>query len=140
MWTPREIAATGVSISADGARRSAFDLLSFPNVEFDTLLVLDPTLGDIDEETRGQTSRDALYAKYLERQSKDVEAMQRDEGEAIPDDFDFEELSGLSGELKQKLLRIRPATLAQAGRVEGMTPAALTLILAKLRQARRKSA
>jgi tRNA uridine 5-carboxymethylaminomethyl modification enzyme len=139
-WTPREISAVGVRISADGTRRSAFDLLSFPEVDFDTLLVLDPSLGDIDEGSRLQAARDALYAKYLERQNKDVEAIRRDEDEAIPDDFDFETLAGLSSELKQKLLRIRPATLAQAGRVEGMTPAALTLILAKLRQARRKSA
>jgi tRNA uridine 5-carboxymethylaminomethyl modification enzyme len=102
--------------------------------------VLDPSLGDIDEGSRLQAARDALYAKYLDRQSQDVEAIRRDEGEAIPDDFDFRTLSGLSGELKQKLQRVRPATLAQAGRVEGMTPAALTLILAKLRQARRKSA
>jgi tRNA uridine 5-carboxymethylaminomethyl modification enzyme len=139
-WSPREIAAAGVSISADGARRSAFDLLSFPQVDFDTLLVLDHSLGDIDQETRDQASRDALYAKYLERQTKDVEAIRRDEDEVIPDDFDFQTLSGLSGELRQKLHRVRPATLAQAGRVEGMTPAALTLILAKLRRARRKSA
>jgi len=140
LWTPREIAAAGVSISADGARRSAFDLLSFPQVDFATLLLLDPTLGEIDGEARDQVSRDALYAKYLDRQSQDVEAIRRDEGEAIPEDFDFHALSGLSVELKQKLQRVRPATLAQAGRVEGMTPAALTLILAKLRQARRKSA
>ena len=139
-WTPREIATTGIAISPDGARRSGFDLLSFPDATFDALLALDPSLGDIDDETREQISRDALYAKYFERQKRDVEAMRRDEAEAIPEDFDFSRLSGLSNELKQKLSHVRPATLAQAGRVEGMTPAALTLILAKLRQARRKSA
>jgi tRNA uridine 5-carboxymethylaminomethyl modification enzyme len=139
-WTPRQVSAAGVAISADGARRSAFDLLSFPDVDFAVLVALDPSLDEIDPETRDQISKDALYAKYFERQKRDVEGMRRDEAEAIPEDFDFAVLSGLSNELKQKLSRIRPATLAQAGRVEGMTPAALTLILAKLRQARRKSA
>jgi tRNA uridine 5-carboxymethylaminomethyl modification enzyme len=139
-WTAREIASAGVNVSPDGPRRTAFDVLGLPEVEFDALLMLDPALEDIAPETRQQVARDALYAKYVDRQARDVEAMRRDEAEAIPEDFDFTALSGLSNELKQKLLRIRPATLAQAGRVEGMTPAALTLILAKLRQARRKSA
>jgi tRNA uridine 5-carboxymethylaminomethyl modification enzyme len=139
-WTAREIAGAGVNVSVDGPRRSAFDVLGLPEVEFDALLTLDPTLSDVDPDTRQQVARDALYAKYVDRQTRDVEAMRRDEAEAIPEGFDFTTLSGLSNELKQKLLRIRPATLAQAGRVEGMTPAALTLILAKLRQARRKSA
>ena len=139
-WTAREIAAAGVNLAPDGPRRTAFDVLGLPEVEFDTLLTLDPALSNIDVESRQQSARDALYAKYVDRQTRDVEAMRRDEAEAIPEDFDFASLSGLSNELKQKLMRIRPATLAQAGRVEGMTPAALTLILAKLRQARRKSA
>lgn len=139
-WSPRELSVAGIKIAQDGARRSAYDLLSFPDVAFDTLIDLDQTLAEIDPETRVQSARDALYAKYLERQKRDVEAMKRDEAEAIPGEFDYLALTGLSNELKQKLATIRPATLAQAGRVEGMTPAALTLILAKLRQARRKSA
>jgi tRNA uridine 5-carboxymethylaminomethyl modification enzyme len=139
-WTAREIAGTGVNLAPDGPRRTAFDVLGLPDVAFDALLALEPALADIDAETREQLGRDALYAKYVHRQARDVEAMRRDEAESIPEDFDFAALSGLSNELKQKLLRSRPATLAQAGRVEGMTPAALTLILAKLRQRRRKSA
>jgi tRNA uridine 5-carboxymethylaminomethyl modification enzyme len=139
-WTAREIAGTGVNLALDGPRRTAFDVLGLPDVAFDALLALEPALADIDAETREQLRRDALYAKYVHRQARDVEAMRRDEAESIPEDFDFAALSGLSNELKQKLLRSRPATLAQAGRVEGMTPAALTLILAKLRQRRRKSA
>lgn len=139
-WSPRELSAAGIRIAQDGVRRSAYDLLSFPDVSFDTLIGLDETLVEIDPETRVQSARDALYAKYLERQKRDVEAMKRDEAEAIPEAFDYLALTGLSNELKHKLAAIRPATLAQAGRVEGMTPAALTLILAKLRQARRKSA
>ncbi len=139
-WTPREAAAAGINIAADGARRTGFDLLSFPDVNFDMLIDLDDSLQDIDVEVREQIARDATYSKYIERQMRDVEALRRDEAERIPDDFDFGALSGLSGELTQKLLAVRPATLAQAGRVEGMTPAALTLILAKLRQIKRKSA
>jgi tRNA uridine 5-carboxymethylaminomethyl modification enzyme len=139
-WTAREIAGAGVNVSPDGPRRTAFDVLGLPDVAFDALLVLEPALSDIEPDTREQLGRDALYAKYVVRQARDVEAMRRDEAEAIPEDFNFAALSGLSNELKQKLLVSRPATLAQAGRVEGMTPAALTLILAKLRQRRRKSA
>ncbi|MGI1662174.1 tRNA uridine-5-carboxymethylaminomethyl(34) synthesis enzyme MnmG [Palleronia sp. KMU-117] len=139
-WTARELAGAGVNLSPDGPRRTAIDALGLPDVEFSSLLSLDASLSEIDPDIREQIARDALYAKYTDRQKRDVEAMRRDEAEAIPEDFDFMPLSGLSNELKQKLTRIRPATLAQAGRVEGMTPAALTLILAKLRQARRKSA
>ncbi len=139
-WTPRELSAQGIRIAADGARRSGYDLLAFPDVSFDTLVALDPSLQTIDAETRTQLERDALYANYIERQKRDVEAMERDEAQEIPADFDFGALKGLSNELRQKLTAARPETLAQAGRVEGMTPAALTLILARLRQARRRSA
>jgi tRNA uridine 5-carboxymethylaminomethyl modification enzyme len=139
-WTAREAGTAGIRVSADGARRSAYDLLAFPDVTFETVLAMEPAFAAVDDATRRQLERDALYANYIERQERDVEAMARDEAQAIPDDFDYAALSGLSHELRQKLSAARPATLAQAGRVEGMTPAALTLILARLRQARRKSA
>jgi tRNA uridine 5-carboxymethylaminomethyl modification enzyme len=139
-WTSREAAAAGIRVAADGARRSAYDLLAFPDVTFETVLAMEPAFVEVDDATRRQLERDALYANYIERQERDVEAMARDEAQVIPDDFDYTALSGLSHELRQKLTAARPATLAQAGRVEGMTPAALTLILARLRQARRKSA
>jgi tRNA uridine 5-carboxymethylaminomethyl modification enzyme len=139
-WTPREITSAGIRVSLDGTRRSAYDLLAFPDAKFEMLLDLDVSLADIDDGTRRQLERDALYANYIERQERDVEAMARDEAHEIPDDFDFSILQGLSHELRQKLATARPATLAQAGRIEGMTPAALTLILARLRQARRRTA
>jgi tRNA uridine 5-carboxymethylaminomethyl modification enzyme len=101
-------------------------------------LQLDPELSVIDDESRLQLARDALYANYIERQKKDIEAMRRDEGYAIPEGFQFSAIDGLSNELKSKLERVRPANLLQAGRIDGMTPAALTLLLAKLRQARRE--
>jgi len=139
-YTPKELRETGMAINQDGNRRTGLDLLAFPNFDFDSLLDLDPSLSDVDKEVREQISRDALYANYIERQRKDIEAMQRDERQAIPKDFDFTALEGLSNELKTKLSAARPETLGQAGRVDGMTPAALTLILARLRREARKKA
>ena len=137
-YTPKQIKDAGVSVNQDGSRRSGFDLLAFPDVDFDTLLKLDSSLSDIDDEVRQQIARDALYFNYIERQKRDVAAMQRDEGQKIPVDFNFMVLEGLSNELKGKLDKARPETLAQAGRIDGMTPAAMTLLLAKLRQAEKK--
>ncbi len=138
--TASEAAKSGIRIAEDGARRSGADLLSFADVTFAHLATLRPEIGDIPAEIQEQLKRDALYANYIERQKRDVEALRKDEAQIIPDDFDFNALSGLSNELRQKLIKIRPSTLGQAGRVEGMTPAALTLILARLRQHQRKSA
>ena len=132
--TPREAAAHGLNLSQDGQRRTAFALLSFPEVSFADLEKADPALAQIPSEIKEQLARDALYATYIERQRADVEAVQRDERHEIPDDFDYDALSGLSNELKDKLRRARPQTLAQAARLEGMTPAALTLILARLKR------
>ncbi len=140
-YSPHEVNEIGIRVSEDGTRRSAYQLLSFPDVTFDQLVVLDPHLKNIDSATRAQISKDALYANYIARQKRDVEALRRDEAHEIPRDFDYEALNGLSNELSKKLSRIRPETLAHAGRVEGITPAALTLILAKLKQkTRRQSA
>jgi tRNA uridine 5-carboxymethylaminomethyl modification enzyme len=139
-YTPKQIKDAGVSVNQDGSRRSGFDLLAFPDVDFGTLLKLDSSLSDIDDEVRQQIARDALYFNYIERQKRDVAAMQRDEGQKIPADFNFMVLEGLSNELKGKLDKARPETLAQAGRIDGMTPAAMTLLLAKLRQAEKKRA
>jgi tRNA uridine 5-carboxymethylaminomethyl modification enzyme len=136
-YTPRELNQIGLSVNQDGARRSVFQLLSFPDVDFEKLMGLDPTLSEIDPEIRDQLSKDALYANYIDRQQRDVDAMKRDEDQIIPDGFSYEHLDGLSNELKKKLIAARPRNLAQAGRVEGMTPAALTLLLAKLRQDKR---
>ncbi|NVO22383.1 tRNA uridine-5-carboxymethylaminomethyl(34) synthesis enzyme MnmG [Donghicola mangrovi] len=136
-FTPRELNESGIKVNQDGARRSAYDLLAFPDFAFENLLALDEGLNDIEPEIRRQLECDGLYAKYIARQEKDAEALRRDEGQAIPEDFDFSILEGLSNELKTKLISARPATLGQAGRVEGMTPAALTLILAKIRQKKR---
>lgn len=136
-FTPQEVEKTGLKMRKDGTKRSGFDLLAFPDIGFDDLLELEPGLASIESPIREQIAKDALYANYIERQKRDVEALQRDEAHEIPQDFDFHGLEGLSNELSLKLTAARPRTLAQAGRVEGVTPAALTLILAKLRQAKR---
>ncbi len=139
-FTPRELSEKGIKVNQDGARRTAYDLLAFPDLNFGTLTGISPELSDVDPEIQRQLECDGLYAKYIARQEKDAEALRRDEGHVIPADFDFASLQGLSNELKTKLIAARPSTLGQAGRVEGMTPAALTLILAKLRQSKRLAA
>ncbi len=133
-YTPKQVAACGIRINQDGAKRSGFELLAFPDVSFEDLILLNQALDQTDDASRRQIERDALYANYIERQRKDVDALRRDENHIIPADFDYEGLVGLSNELKSKLVRIRPENLAQASRVEGMTPAALTLVLARLRR------
>jgi tRNA uridine 5-carboxymethylaminomethyl modification enzyme len=135
-----EAANHGIRISSDGRKRTCEDLLSFADVEFAELAELRPALAPVDEETRRQLKRDALYSQYVSRQKRDVESLRRDEAHKIPQDFDFDGLTGLPNELKQKLSAARPETLGQAGRVEGVTPAALTLILARLRQLERQRA
>ncbi len=133
-FTPKEIAAAGIEINQDGTRRTAFHVLAFPQVGFDDILRLVPELGNTPQEIREQIERDAMYANYIGRQKKDVEALRRDEGYRIPADFDYGVVDGLSNELKSKLANARPDNLAQAAKIEGMTPAALALILSRLKR------
>ena len=133
-YGPNEISDVGLPVGRDGARRSALQLLAIPEVQFENLLGLNADLEQVDDQTRRQLEREALYVHYIDRQQRDIELLRRDEAHEIPDGFRFTELEGLSSELKAKLSTVRPATLSQAGRIDGMTPAALTLILSKLRQ------
>ncbi len=132
-FTPRDLAAEGIRMNQDGIRRNGFELLSFPEVGMDQVIALMPDLAGLEPGIRDQIARDALYAPYLEREAEGVKAMHRDEGHAIPMDFQYVGLQGLSNELQAKLAHVRPETLAQAGRVEGMTPAALTLLLSRIK-------
>ena len=134
-----EAADAGIRISPIGAARTGPELLAFADVGFEDLQALRPELSDIRVDIQEQLKRDALYAQYVARQARDVENLRRDEAHAIPADFDYGVLSGLSNELRQKLTAVRPETLGQAGRVEGMTPAALTLILSRLRTDERRA-
>lgn len=138
--SPTEAAAAGIVLSQDGSRRNGLDLLSLPGVTWSHLERLAPELARIDTDTRDQIARDALYLHYEERQKREWEALRRDENISIPRDLDYTGLSGLSGELREKLSRARPETLGQAGRIEGMTPAALTVILAAIRRQERRRA
>ncbi|ROU03158.1 tRNA uridine-5-carboxymethylaminomethyl(34) synthesis enzyme MnmG [Histidinibacterium lentulum] len=131
----RDIAAMGVRLNAEGPPRSGVEALTLVDLEFDGLLILAPDLADIAPDIRDQLKRDALYAQYIERQQKDVEALNRDEDRVIPDWMDYAAIEGLSRELAGKLSAARPATLAHASRIDGMTPAALLLILARIRRA-----
>lgn len=133
-YTPKEIKAAGINVNQDGNRRDGLAILAFPDVSFEDIVPLIPDLDDTALEIRQQISRDALYANYIARQQRDVEAMKRDEAYVIPQSFDYSTLDGLSAEMKQKLSAARPANIAQASRVEGVTPAALTLVLARLRR------
>ncbi len=133
-FTPKEAIQAGIEISQDGNRRSAFQLLSFPDMKFADILPLVPELDGVALEISEQIERDALYSNYLGRQQKDIEALRKDEAQRIPDSFPYFALEGLSNELKAKLIAAQPETLAQAARIDGMTPAALTLLLARLRR------
>ncbi|GGA37362.1 tRNA uridine-5-carboxymethylaminomethyl(34) synthesis enzyme MnmG [Pelagibacterium lentulum] len=134
--TPNEARKAGVNVNADGVRRSAFQLLSYPTTQRADLEAIWPELADIDDKSFEQLAIDAQYAVYLDRQQADVEAVQRDEAREIPDWLDYALLPGLSNEMKQKLIDAKPQTIAQAQKIEGVTPAALTLILAVIRRGR----
>lgn len=136
----RALAGLGVKINKDGARRNGREMLSIAGVTFDHMIELEPSLDDVEQDIRTQVSRDALYSVYIDRQKKNVEAVKRDEELKIPVDMDYSSLSGLSNELKSKLEAARPQSIAQAGRIRGMTPAALTLLLARIRQKSRRQA
>jgi tRNA uridine 5-carboxymethylaminomethyl modification enzyme len=131
--TPNEAQRHGISIRLDGVRRNGHELLSLPGVSFDTLKSLWPELAAFEPETIEQLEIDAQYAGYLGRQEADILAFRRDEGVALPADIDYAAIKGLSTEAVLKLEAIRPTTLGQAARIDGVTPAAITLILASVR-------
>lgn len=138
--SPRDLDAHGIRVGQDGARRNGFELLSLGKDLRPTVETIFPGFSAFPDHIRDQVAIDALYSQYLQRQEADAILLQREEEATIPADFDYDRLSGLSNELTAKLNRIRPANLAQAGRIEGMTPAAMTLILAHLRKAKRSMA
>jgi tRNA uridine 5-carboxymethylaminomethyl modification enzyme len=135
--TPNEAAKHGLIIRQDGVRRTATDLLSLPDVDFARLAVIWPDLGGIEPEIVEQLEIDAQYAGYLDRQDADILSFRRDEGRALPMDLNYRAVIGLSNEVRQKLEAIRPATLGQASRIEGITSAALTLVLAHVKGAKK---
>ena len=135
--TPNEAAKYGLTINQDGVRRNGEALLAFSTIDFATLKAIWPDeLGGISDETARQLEIDALYAGYLERQAQDVVAFRKDEALEIPDTLDFSTIIGLSNEMRQKFNDARPATLGAAARIAGVTPAALSLLLAHVKRRR----
>ncbi len=132
--SPSEAMRRGLAVNQDGVRRSAFELLGHPDLGLAAVVAAFPDLRRVPGDILEQVERDALYAPYLQRQAQDVERLRRDEGVILPTTLDYAAIGGLSAELRGKLAVTRPESLAQAARIEGMTPAALTQILMRVRQ------
>lgn len=138
--TPNEAAKHGLSLNRDGHRRSAFELLAYPEIEWPAVQAIWPELSAIDPAIAVHLEIDAKYDVYLKRQTADVDAFRRDEGLVLTH-VDYADVPGLSNEARAKLQKAQPRTVGQAGRIDGMTPAALGILAAYLRrEARRKSA
>ena len=138
--TPKEAERHGLSLNKDGQRRTAFELLSYPYVTIADVTKIWPRFGEFAPKIAEQIEIDAKYDVYLSRQAADIAAYRRDESFELPDDFDYAVLPGLSNEMKQKLQTHRPRTIGHAGRIDGMTPAALTLLVAHVRRGKKISA
>lgn len=138
--TPTEAARHGLAINADGVRRSAFDLLAYPDIDAARLAAIWPELARYSPGALAQIESDAKYAVYLDRQKADIDEVAREESVELDAGLDYASVTGLSNELKQRLSQVRPATLGQAGRIEGMTPAALAILLGAVKRARRAEA
>jgi tRNA uridine 5-carboxymethylaminomethyl modification enzyme len=132
--TPNEAERHGLALKKDGQRRSAIDLLSHPNIGMAEVIRIWPQLGEIPQAIAQQIETDAKYSVYLARQSADVAAYRRDESLELPDTIEYAAMTALSMEVRHKLESVRPRTIGQAGRIDGMTPAALTLLAAHVRR------
>ena len=132
--TPAEAARAGFKVNPDGQRRNLVQLLAYREIGFDDLAAIWPETSGWAPEVREQIEVDAAYAGYLDRQDADVEAFRRDEALALPVELDYARVGGLSNEAREKLAQVRPATLGQAARIEGVTPGALTALLAHVRR------
>ncbi len=135
-FSPKELQAVGITLSMDGGRRSAFDVLAFDGVTIDHAAQLVPEFAAFDRDIQEQSAKDALYVQYIQRQDRDILRLRADEALQIPSGFVYAGLPGLSNELSQKLQRIAPANIHLASKIEGMTPAALLLIISYLRRDR----
>ena len=131
--TSNEAARRGIAVRQDGARRNVSQLLALPEVDVAKLAIIWPELGQLAPDIAEQLEIDAHYAGYLDRQEADIIAFRRDESLMVPEDFDYGSVAGLSTECRLKLGAIKPRTLGQAARIDGVTPAALTLVLAHIK-------
>jgi tRNA uridine 5-carboxymethylaminomethyl modification enzyme len=126
--TSSAAAKAGLPVNQDGARRSAWDLLSYPDIVFDDLVRVWPALSAVAPAIRVAVVNDARYDVYLHRQSRDIASYRRDDSLVLPDDLDIASIPGLSREVRERLAAARPTTIGQASRLESMTPAALALL------------
>jgi tRNA uridine 5-carboxymethylaminomethyl modification enzyme len=133
--TPNTLIAHGLKVNNDGVRRSVNDLLAYPNISFDDLIGVWPELAELKADARQHLQTEALYAGYIDRQARDIAAFRRDEGLRLPSELDYSAIGGISNEVREKLKIAKPATLGQAARLEGITPGALTAVLAYLKKA-----
>ncbi|AEM42086.1 Glucose-inhibited division protein A [Ketogulonicigenium vulgare WSH-001] len=133
-FTARALAAAGVNINADKESRDGLGVLALSDTSFDTIISLAPEMSDVPGDIQAQIKRDALYSSYMDRQNRDIAALQRDENLTIPAEMSFTALPGLSSELALKLGRIRPGNMAQVAKIEGMTPSAMLLISIAVRR------
>jgi tRNA uridine 5-carboxymethylaminomethyl modification enzyme len=127
--TPTELRGQGLNINLDGVRRSALELLGYPEIDLDRLAVIWPEISGLTASAREQMEIEGQYAGYLKRQEADIRAFRRDEDLRLPADLDYAAIPSLSAEVRQKLQAAKPATLGAAGRISGVTPAALTILL-----------
>jgi tRNA uridine 5-carboxymethylaminomethyl modification enzyme len=132
--TPAEAARAGLPVKADGQRRNLIQLLAYPSIGFEDLAKVWPQIADWPGAVQEQLEIDAAYSGYLDRQAADAEAFRRDEDLRLPADLDYAGVGGLSNEVREKLAAVRPLTLGQAARIEGVTPGALTALLAHVRR------
>jgi len=133
--TPNALAKHGIKVNNDGVRRNVTDLLAYPNIFLKDLIAVWPELHSLPDYAREHLETEALYAGYIERQARDIAAFQRDEGLRLPESLDYGSIGGISNEVREKLILTKPATLGQAARIEGVTPGALTAVLAYVRKA-----
>ena len=131
--TPNQANAFGLALNNDGQRRTAFELLAYPTIAISDLARIWPELGALPSKIAEQIEIDATYDVYLSRQAADIESYRRDESVMLPDDLDYDAIKGLSNEARHKLAAQRPRTIGHAARLDGVTPAALTLLVAHLK-------
>ncbi|NEX91519.1 tRNA uridine-5-carboxymethylaminomethyl(34) synthesis enzyme MnmG [Caulobacter sp. 17J65-9] len=139
MLTPKEASNVGLNVNADGQRRSLLQLLAYPGASLERFAAVWPEISGWSREVAEQVEIDAAYAGYLDRQAADAEAFRKEEELRLPADLDYRAIGGLSHECREKLHAVRPLTLGQAARIEGVTPGALTALLAHVRKHDRKS-